>query len=87
VVLSQFATKNHTVTLSSPLPSGMGRRIRRKKDKHSWVGMRTVYQTGKGRRKQSIILTKSIYNMQRPDHPMLSLLLRSKSLSLSHLLP
>jgi len=43
VVLPPFATKNHAVTPHSfPLPGGMGRRIRRKKAKTSWVGMRTV---------------------------------------------
>jgi len=58
----------------------MGRRIRKKKGKNSWVGMRTVELNGKGRRKQqSIILIKSIYNMQWSHHLMLSLLLSSKT--------
>jgi len=70
---------------SFPLPSGMGRRIGRKKrqklvgrDKNSL----TEWQKEK---KTSIILTKSIYNMQCSHHPMLSLLLSSKRPSLSQL--
>jgi len=56
VVLPQFATKEPAVSHSFTLPRGMGRRIRRQKGKNSCVGMRTVYQNGKGRRKQQLII-------------------------------
>jgi len=44
VVLPQFATKTpRSYSLTSfPLPSRMGRRIRRKKGKNSWDGMRRL---------------------------------------------
>jgi len=51
----------HSYSLApSPSPVGWGGESKGKKGKNSWVGMRTVSQNGKGRRKQqSIILIKA----------------------------
>ena len=65
VVLPQFAAKNHAVTLSLvPPPLWAWGGESEGKRKNSWVGMRTVNQNVKGRRKQqSTILIKSVYNV------------------------
>ena len=80
MVLPQFATKNHTTTLSLvPSPWWDEEGNQKEKSKNSCTGMRTVEENDKGRRKQqSIILIKSIYNLQCSHHLMLSLLLSIK---------
>jgi len=47
VVLPQFATKNHAVTLSLP-PRWNGEENQKEKGKNSWVGMRTVTEWQRG---------------------------------------
>jgi len=78
VGLPQFAIKNHAVSHSFLLPSGMGRRIRRKKAK--LVGWDENSLTEWQREKKTTInnTDKSIYNMQCSHHLMFSLLLSSK---------
>jgi len=79
VVLPQFATKNHTVPLSLlPPPQRDGEENQKEKGK-KLVGWDENSLTEWQRKKTTIILIKSIYNMQSSHHPMLSLLLSSKS--------
>ena len=86
VVLTQFATKNHAVTLSLlPSPWWDGEENQKEKGKKlaGWdENSLTEWQREK---KTSVILIKSIYNMQCSHHPMPSLLLSSKSPSFSQL--
>jgi len=87
VVLPQFPiTEPHSYFLTPALsPVGWGGQSEGKRQK--LVGWNeNSLTTGKGRRKQqSIILIKSMYNMQCSHHPTPSLLLSSKSLSFSQL--
>jgi len=80
VVLPQFATKNHTVVFSLlPPPQCDGDKNQKEKKQKLMSWDENSLTEWQGRRKQqSIIQTKSIYNMQCSHHLMLSLLLSSK---------
>jgi len=87
VVLPQFATKNHTVALSLfPPPRWDGEENQKEKGK-KLVGWDENSLTEWQREKKTTMnrTDKSIYNMQCSHHPMLSLLLSSKSISFSQL--
>jgi len=88
VVLPQFATKNHTVTLSLIPPRWWDRKENQKEKRQKLVGWDenslTEWQSEK-KTTTNNTEKKSICNMQCSHHPMLGLLLTSKSLCFSWL--
>jgi len=88
VVLPQSATKNHTVTLPLLPPTHWDGEENQKEKRQKLVGWDENGITEWQREKKTTTNNTEknpIYHMQCSHHPMLSLLLTSKSLSFSQL--
>jgi len=81
-----LATQNHAVALSLlPSPQWDGEENQKEKAKCVGCDKNSLAEQQRKKKITTIILIKRTYNIQCSHHPMLSLLLSSKSLSFSQL--